>query len=127
EAHLERGGGVVFCMGPQVDLEAYNRIVYRNGEGILPGRLLSAQKAPETDYFRLFADEKTFHEPPLEAFAADRDRNSLFSARFRQYLRVELPQRGQPRKILSFMPETTVGARGAAADRTKPGALPMDD
>ena len=127
EAHLERGGGVVFCMGPQVDLEAYNRIVYRNGEGILPGRLLGVQKAPENDYFRLFADEKSFHEPPLEAFASDRDRNSLFSARFRQYLRVELPQRGQARKILSFMPETTAGATGAAVDRTKSGSLPLGD
>jgi hypothetical protein len=127
EAHLERGGGVVFCMGPQVDLEAYNRIVYRNGEGILPGRLLGAQKVSENDYFRLFADEKSFHEPPLEAFAADRDRNSLFSARFRQYLRVELPQRGQARKILSFMPEITASPSGAAAERGKAGTLPMGD
>jgi hypothetical protein len=127
EAHLERGGGVVFCMGPQVDLEAYNRIVYRNGEGILPGRLLGAQKTTDADYFRLFADEKSFHQAPLEAFASDRDRNSLFSARFRQYVRTELPARGQARKILSFMPEATVPTTGASADRSKPGALPMGD
>jgi hypothetical protein len=127
EAHLERGGGVVFCLGPQVDIEAYNRLVYRNGEGILPGRLLSVQPAPDKDsYFRFTAEEKNYHLPPLEAFAADRDRNSLLSARFRQYVRAELPQRGQARKILSFMPEA--GSPTAALDRG-PGSskLPVGD
>ncbi|HEV8059984.1 MAG TPA: VWA domain-containing protein [Gemmataceae bacterium] len=128
EAHLERGGGVIFCMGPQVDIEAYNRIVYRNGEGILPARLLSMQAAPEKDIFRLFAEEKSFHVPPLEAFAADRDRNSLLSARFRQYMRVELPQRGQARKILSFMPEISPPSPSAVIDRIpKAAPLPVGD
>src|SRR6185369_11479536 len=44
EMHLRRGGGVVFCLGPRVDLEAYNRLLFRNGEGILPARLLGVQK-----------------------------------------------------------------------------------
>ena len=128
ESHLERGGGVVFCMGPQVDIEAYNRIVYRNGEGILPGRLLSVQQAPEKDFFRFIAEEKDFHQPPLDAFAADRDRNSLLSSRFRQYVRVELPQRGQARKLLSFMPEITSTSAGGSLNSTlKSAPLPTGD
>src|SRR5262249_1165908 len=46
EAHLRRGGGVVICLGPGVDLEAYNRVLHRNGEGPLPARLLARQEAP---------------------------------------------------------------------------------
>src|SRR5207248_5467249 len=35
EMHLRRGGGVVFVLGPQVDVEADNRLLYRNGDGPL--------------------------------------------------------------------------------------------
>ena len=82
---------MVFCLGPRVDLESYNRVVYRNGEGILPARLLGKQQAPEKRYFNFFADDKTYHEAPVDAFAGERDRLSLLGARFSQYVRAELP------------------------------------
>jgi Aerotolerance regulator N-terminal/von Willebrand factor type A domain len=112
EAHLRSGGGAVFCLGPHVDLEAYNRLLHRNGEGILPARLMGIQATPDKRFFNLFADEKQFHEPPLDAFGAERDRLSLLSARFRQYVRAELPP-GRARKLLSFMPETSVSSSAA--------------
>lgn len=39
QAYLEGGGGVVFCLGDQIRPENYNRVLFRDGEGILPGRL----------------------------------------------------------------------------------------
>lgn len=39
-AYLESGGGVVFCLGEQVQIEDYNRELYRDGKGILPARLV---------------------------------------------------------------------------------------
>ena len=39
ETHLQRGGGLVICLGPDVDLEAYNRLLYKDGQGLLPAKL----------------------------------------------------------------------------------------
>jgi hypothetical protein len=126
ETHLHRGGGVVFCLGPRVDLEAYNRLVYCGGEGILPARLVGLQAASEKRYFNLFADEKGYHQPPLDAFAVERDRAGLLTARFHQYVRAELLPRSPARKVLTFMPEAASGSAGAA-ERDGAKALPVGD
>jgi hypothetical protein len=122
EAHLRGGGGVVFCLGPHVDLENYNRQLYRNGEGVLPARLLGRQEAPEKQTFTLYAEEDSYKQPPLDAFAADRDRGSLMLARFRQYVRAEMPLRGRARRVLSFMPDTPSADRPAGRE-----PLPVND
>jgi hypothetical protein len=128
ESHLHRGGGVVFCLGPRVDLEAYNRLAYRNGDGILPGRLISLQTVPTKSYFNLYAgpDDKDYKEPPLDAFTDVRDRESLRSARFRQYVRAELAPRGRARTILSFMPEAST-ASASAQEQGSALPLPVGD
>src|SRR5262249_14887250 len=69
EMHLKRGGGVIFCVGPRVDVEAYNRLLFKNGEGVLPARLLGAQRATQERPFLLFADEDSLKLPPMAAFA----------------------------------------------------------
>lgn len=125
ETHLRRGGGVVFCLGPRVDLEAYNRLIYRNGQGILPARLLGMQRAAEDRVFSFYAEEDTYRQPPLEAFAADLDRTGLLGARFRQYVRAELPAKGGARKVLAFMPEADNGSRSALP--APPSVLPVGD
>ena len=126
ELHLRRGGGVVFCLGPRADLESYNRLLYRNGEGLLPARLLGIQEAPEKRVFNFFGEEKAFHEAPLEAFAGERDRISLLGTRFRQYVRAELPSRNRARKILSFMPEAAT-ASSATPETANGKPLPIGD
>jgi hypothetical protein len=131
ETHLRRGGGVVFCLGPDIDLEAYNRLLYSQGEGILPARLLSRQRSSGNRAFTLQADDDDFKQPPLDAFAADDDKISLFSVRFRQYIRAELPSKGGARKILSFMPSPPSGSDAPPSAGAKPGestaALPLGD
>jgi hypothetical protein len=106
ETHLQRGGGVVICLGPQVDREAYNRLLYRNGEGILPARLVGL--APTDPPFAFAAEENSYRLPPLDAFAGDNDRLSLATARFRNYVRVELPSASRARVALSFVPAPVV-------------------
>ncbi|HEV3204438.1 MAG TPA: BatA domain-containing protein, partial [Gemmataceae bacterium] len=103
ESHLQKGGGVVFCVGPQVDFEAYNRLLYREGKGILPARLKGRMRASADEIFSFFPDEEAFKQPPLKAFAGTDDRICLMSARFREYLQVDLPEANQGRTILSFM------------------------
>jgi CheY-like chemotaxis protein len=119
DGHLRRGGGVVICLGPGVDAEAYNRVAWKNGEGLLPGRLVGTARAPRDAPFALTADEDAFRQPPLEAFASDNARAGLLAPRFRQYVRVELPPRGGAgRRVLSFVPPA-----GAAAGKSPDPAI----
>ncbi|MBV9122397.1 MAG: VWA domain-containing protein, partial [Planctomycetes bacterium] len=121
ETHLRRGGGVVITLGPNVDLEAYNRLLYRNGEGILPGRLLGFQEAPDQVAFSLYTDEENSDRPPLKAFTGN-FRADLLASHFRKYVRVELPPRSSARKVLTFMPEALSLDKGLP-----PEPLPVND
>ncbi len=123
EAHLRQGGGVVCCLGPQVNLDVYNRFAYRDGEGFLPSKLMGYQKATDRG-FTLSADEESMKQPPMLAFVADKDRLGVLAARFRQYIRVELPPKSRARKVLTFLPELKVGEKALGGDE---GALPIGD
>jgi uncharacterized membrane protein len=104
ETHLQRGGGLVVCLGPHVDLEAYNRLLFKDGKGLLPGKLLGLLQAPADGYFTPVADEEAFQRPPLTAFAGDNERASLMAARFKQYVRVQVPAGSVARRVLGLVP-----------------------
>ncbi len=124
ETHLASGGGVVFCLGPHIDFESYNRLLFRNAHGLLPARLLGVQQAPAERAFTLYADEENYKRPPLDAFASDRDRSSLMFARFRRYVRTEPVPGGRARKVLSFMPDAPAPADGGASKEPLPAGDP---
>jgi hypothetical protein len=126
ETHLRRGGGVVFCLGDHVDFGAYNDLLYKNGTGILPAKLLGKQAATANTFFHLSADERAFQSPPLDAFADDNDRVGLLLPRFRQYVRAELPPPAKgARKVLSFMPASSLA--GKPGDNKELERLPVGD
>ncbi|MFL5242168.1 MAG: VWA domain-containing protein [Gemmataceae bacterium] len=104
EAHLRSGGGVVVCLGNNVDLGSYNEVLYRGGSGLLPARLLAKQEASDPFHFQFSLEGKSELEPPLDAFSDERDRASLLQARFSTYIRTELAKSGGARKVLSFVP-----------------------
>lgn len=126
ENHVQKGGGVVFCMGPHVDIEAYNRLIYRDGAGILPAKLVGIQKALSDRTFQLHATDENIRLPPLQVFAGEY-RSSLFSPRFREYIRTELAPRTKARTILSFMPEPLDPKRAEAPSDPERTPLPADD
>jgi aerotolerance regulator-like protein/VWA domain-containing protein/von Willebrand factor type A domain-containing protein len=126
ENYLRRGGGVIFSLGGQVDPEAYQRLLYKNGEGILPARLVGRVRAPENQHFTLTADDENFQQSPLSAFKADNDRATLLSAMFREYYRVELPPNVAVKKWLSFLPPSKKPdgpEAGAARTQLDPAVL----
>ena len=110
ETYVGQGGGVVLCLGPDVDLEAYNQFLYRNGEGLLPTRLLGYRDSGGSSFFSFQANDDAYRHPLLTAFSADRDRSSLTNVRFRRYVRAVLPPHSQARSILSFVPWSLAGA-----------------
>jgi hypothetical protein len=121
ETHLRRGGGAVFCLGPRVDFGAYNDLLYKNGAGILPARLLGRQDAPPNIFYYLGADSTSLGLPPLLAFSDTQDNGGLQRPRFWKYVRAELPPSAKgARKVLSFVPESTVTRKpGEAAPDVK--------
>jgi hypothetical protein len=118
EMHLRRGGGTVFGLGERIDFGAYNEFLYKNGNGILPAKLVKEQPRPSNSYYHFAIDDKDYREPPLDSFDKDfADRHSLTSAVFRQYVSTELAPRGQPRKFMAFTPEPNK-ERGPGAEES---------
>jgi von Willebrand factor type A domain/Aerotolerance regulator N-terminal len=104
EAFLKRGGGVVISLGKQAsdDLGAYNELLYRDGQGILPARLIG--KSPEGTTFQFQMDTDADRYDPLKLFRDNAARQRLLSPRFKQFVEVEPVTRFGPRKILNFTP-----------------------
>ncbi len=103
DAHLRRGGGVVVGLGPQAaaNVEFYNRALFAEGDGLLPGKLSAVRESPPAG-FRLFGDDAAFRRPPLSAFRDDNVRAGLAGVPFAKYLRLDAPADGRARRVLSF-------------------------
>lgn len=114
EAHLKRGGSVVIGLGPNAakNIDAYNRVLFNDGKGILPAPLVGVRRAGEGEYFTLVADEESFKQPPLSRFKSERERSSFSTPRFGRYVRLDLPPNGPARRIFNFLPSD----RGAKAE-----------
>src|SRR5207249_12089948 len=95
-------------------LETFERLLYKNGHGILPAKLVKKISAPTDHHFLLHAADSAFQDPPLKAFADDADRVSLRSPRFRQYLQAKLPDNSPARVVHSFMPEIEPNSKTAS-------------
>ncbi len=107
EGLLKRGGGVILVLGPNAaaNAETYNRVLFDNGNGLLPGKLLGVKESSgvgEADY-RLFAEEKAFELDPLVAFR-EGFRGTLTGVPFKKYVVLDAPADGRARRILSFVP-----------------------
>lgn len=120
-AHLKRGGSVVVSLGPNAgkNLEAYNRVLFDDGKGLLPGPLTSVRRATANEYFSLTADEEAFKQPPLNAFRSEQERGSFSTPQFNQYVRMELPPNTAVRRIFTF----SSSAKTANTDKLEPAIL----
>jgi hypothetical protein len=110
EGVLARGGGVVFGLGPNAAANAdhYNRTLYDDGKGMLPGKLglvIAGGSAGDAG-FRLAGGDESFRRPPLDAFRDDNARGGLTAVPFRKYVKLIEPAEGRGRRMLSFVPAT---------------------
>jgi len=105
EAHLKRGGSVVIGLGPNAakNLDAYNRVLFNDGKGILPGPLVGVRRAAEGQYFSLFADDDAFKQSPLAAFRSEQERASFATPHFGRYIRLDVPANGPARRLFAFV------------------------
>ncbi len=78
DALLKRGGGVVIGLGPHAAASRgdYNRVLFNDGNGILPGSLgdVVGPANPDDPGFRLAAEEEAYRRPPLQFFLDEKAR-----------------------------------------------------
>lgn len=113
DAHVRRGGGLLIALGDKAleNLDVYNRLFFKNDQGLLPAQLFKKVVVPAEHHFTLHAQEDQFLELPLKAFKEDDDRVSLKSGRFRMYVEAKPAGDAKARTVMTFMPEIAVGAK----------------
>jgi len=106
DAHLRRGASIILSLGPNAaaNLNVLNQSLFKEGKGILPGKLLGVRRAEGAAYYTLLADAESFKQPPLSAYRDDRERAALTVPHFHQYMRLDSPTTGPARRLFSFLP-----------------------
>ncbi len=124
DAVLRRGGTVVIGLGPNAAASRaqYNAVLYRDGNGVLPGALGEVVTAtgPDDPGFRLHADDDEYRKPPLVPFNDDRFRAGLISVPFRTYMKLDAPPDGRARRIMTFARTGGPAPDPKAGPRAKP-------
>ncbi|MFO0881149.1 MAG: VWA domain-containing protein [Gemmataceae bacterium] len=123
EAHVRRGGAVVVSLGDQVDLGAYNESLYREGQGLLPARLVQMQRPTPGYTYQLAMDPEADRYDPLRLFQDASARERLLAPHFSAFVQVE-PTRAVrgvvPHRILGLQATAISNRPGGAARSTPP-------
>lgn len=85
DAYLQRGGSLVFFLGPQVLAERYNQQLGPGGVGLLPARLGAV-----ADEAQVHLDPLGYRHPIVQAFRG-RERAGLLTTPVEKYVRLTLP------------------------------------
>lgn len=104
ERWVEQGGGLAFALGDQVDRQAYNGLLHREGKGLLPILLKEVAGDPdERQAVRLVIDRA--NHPVLRVFAGESN-PFLQRIKFYQWWAGEMPQTliesGEGRVLATF-------------------------
>jgi hypothetical protein len=121
ESHVRRGGAAIFCLGDRVDSGEYNELLYRNGEGLLPARLLSIEKVtPEQGYiYQLTMDPEADRHDPLRLFQDPAARERLLMPYFSRFFYTE-----PTKAVRGVTPRRVLGFQAVALPKREAGATP---
>ena len=61
ERWVSSGGGLVFLLGDQIDEDVYNDLLFKDGEGLLPLKLLNVGGDDKEEAWVYFKKEKENH------------------------------------------------------------------
>lgn len=100
EGYLRRGGGVLFFLGQQTNLGAYNETLFADGKGILPVKLMGTAGGESKETFFRFDPLEYAH--PLVAPFRDHEQAGLLSAKTFRYVKAELPPNSNAQVALAF-------------------------
>jgi hypothetical protein len=101
QGFLRSGGGVIWFLGDQTDSESYNRVLYRDGRGVLPASLGSrVGDAKSGNTFVLF-DPRDYVHPIIQPFRGA-TQGGLLTTKVLEYVRAELPPEGSAQVALAY-------------------------
>lgn len=133
ESYLKSGGGVVWCLGDQVDVENYNAQLFREGKGILPAKIGPRQGNAVQRSEAFSFDPGDYAHPIISAFQGN-PRAGLNSTLTYEYFQLTPPPRGGQTTVLRFdtgdpaIIEGTVGGTdGVGGGRSIVIATTVDD
>jgi hypothetical protein len=115
EAHVRRGGSLVFALGSQVDVANYNEMLFKGGKGLLPARLIGPQQTPEGWQYQFLDNIEVTRTDPLRPFADKSAWERLLLCRFWEYMQCEPAPRGGVREVLRFTGVRVPGSEKKAA------------
>jgi hypothetical protein len=101
ESYLKSGGGVIWCLGDRVQAENYNRLLYRDGQGILPAKIGERRGNAETRATAFGFDAPDFTHPIVKEFQGNPDAG-LKTTRTYEYFKTTLAPNSRARIPLSF-------------------------
>lgn len=101
ENYLKAGGGLIWSLGERVDVENYNRLLFRDGQGILPAKLLERRRVTDrnTEFFGF--DPLEFQHPIVKVFQGNPDAGLERTQTF-EYFRTSLAPKTPARVALAF-------------------------
>ena len=89
EGWVSSGGGLVFLLGDQIDEDVYNDVLYREGEGLLPARLVAIEGDESEETWALL-DPREANHPVFRFFDGD-NRQLLDGVKIFRWWRMEPP------------------------------------
>lgn len=101
QAFLKRGGGVIWFLGDQVESESYNRVLFRDGRGILPAQLGSRVGDAKSRQSFVVFDPREYVHPIVQAFRGATQGGLLTTPVF-EYIRTELPADSSAQVALAY-------------------------
>ncbi|MBI5761634.1 MAG: BatA domain-containing protein [Planctomycetales bacterium] len=101
DAYVKLGGGVVWCLGENVQPDVYNRVLFRDGQGLLPARLV-ARKTSDDETPQPFGFDPLDYQHDLVKPFRGNPNTGLLTARTINYMRAELAANSTARVALAF-------------------------
>lgn len=124
EGHVRAGGAVLVALGDRVDLGAYNDLLYRDGRGLLPARLIGVQRPTAGYTYTLTMDPEADRRDPLRMFQDAQARERLLAPHFSAFVQTEpaRPSGGvAPARLLALAPTPLPGTLRGSLGAPPPG------
>jgi hypothetical protein len=101
DSFVRRGGGLAVYLGSQTDVEAYNRVLFADGKGLLPAQLLETVGNP-TESAAHFSFDPRGYQHPLVADFRENEQAGLVNARCFRYIKARVPDASPAVVALAF-------------------------
>lgn len=99
--YLNRGGGVLFFLGSQTNIAAFNQMLFDDGKGILPAQL-SGFVGDLTNKQEHFSFDPLNYAHSLVVPFKDHEQAGLLSTKIFRYMKVQLPEETSAQVPLAF-------------------------